>query len=414
MKLAQILSVLCILLALAGCQQAPPPEQALWRGTIALPGQKQLPFLVFLDLKQPAPSGYFLNGSEQTPIPEVYYHGDSLTFVFSEYGAAMQGIWKSGKLAGEFLRFRKDTMITKFEAVPVTSADQPPQTKASNEVPLVGKFQAYFRQPEGIDSSSKATFWAHGDSVYGTIVESSGDLGLMAGRQTGNSVALTRFTGWQGQMIELTRVQNSWSGTLFYRIPPPVSFTLEPRATLTDGLPAVKRPSIKDPRKPFMFSGTTVMGDTLSNLSPQFKGKVLVLDIMGTWCHNCMDAAPLLQKLYSEFGGQGLEIVGLSFELRDDPATARRNLLLFEERHGITFPVLFCGSTIPANIDARVKSQLNNFPGYPTTVFVDRNGVVQAIHGGFNGPGTGEEFQAQVNQYYDLVKALLKGKKSSR
>jgi thiol-disulfide isomerase/thioredoxin len=414
MKFAHLLLVLFIVLSLSGCQQTPPPQQALWKGILELPGQKQLPFVVYLDLKQPAPSGYFLNGSEQTPIPEIYYHGDSLTFVFSEYGAAMRGIWKSGKLAGEFLRFRRDTVMNKFEAMPVTSADQILPTKASTEVPLVGKFQAYFMQKEGIDSSSQAVFWAHGDSVYGTIVESSGDLGLMAGKQSGNSVLLTRFTGWQGQMMELTRVQNLWSGTLFYRIPPPVSFTLEPRATLIEELPIDKRPSLKDPRKPFTFSGTTVPGDTLNSLSPQFKGKVLLLDIMGTWCHNCMDEAPLLQKLHSEFGNQELEIVGLSFELSEDPSTARRNLLLFEERYGITFPVLFCGSTAPANIDARVKSQLNNFPGYPTTIFVDRNGVVRAIHGGFNGPGTGEYFQAQISQYYDLVRNLLKGKKTNR
>ena len=414
MRFSHALVVLSIVLTLAGCQQAPPPQHALWKGTLEMPGQKQLPFVAFLDLTQPAPSGYFLNGSEQTPIPEVYYHGDSVTFVFSEYGAAMRGIWKSGRLTGEFLRFRKDTMMNKFEAVPVTTADQISQSKASSEVPLVGKFQAYFRQPDRIDSSSQATFWVHGDSVYGTIVESSGDLGLMTGKQTGNSVILTRFTGWQGQMMELTRVQNSWSGTLFYRIPPPISFTLEPRTTLFDELPEAKRPSLKDPRKPFVFSGTTVMGDTVSNLSPQFKGKVLVLDIMGTWCHNCMDAAPLLQKLSSESGNQGLEIVGLSFELSDNPTTARRNLLLFEERYRITFPVLFCGSTSPANIEARVKSQVNNFPGYPTTLFVNRNGLVHAIHGGFNGPGTGEYFQAQMNQYYELVRILLKGKKSSR
>ena len=393
-----------------GCQQAPPPQQGLWKGTLDLPGQKQLPFLVYLDLKQPAPSGYFLNGTEQTPIPQIEYHGDSLTFVFSEYGAAMRGIWKSGRLAGEFLRFRKDTATNRFEAVPVIAPEQSPKTNAGTQVPLVGKFRAYFRQKEGIDSSSQATFWARGDSIYGTIVESSGDIGLMAGKQTGDSVLLARFTGWQGQMMELKREQNSWSGILYYRIPPPAPFTLQPRATLIRELPPEKRPSLKEPRKPFRFSGTTVMGDSLSNLSPQFKGKVLILDIMGTWCHNCMDSAPLLEKLYSEFGSQGLEIVGLSFELSDDTVAARRNLLLYEERYGITFPVLFCGSTAPANTGARIKSQLNNFPGYPTTIFVDRKGVVQKIHGGFNGPGTGEEYQAQINQYYDIVRNLLQGK----
>ena len=403
-------ALLSFIFIVIGCQQAPPPQQGMWKGTLELPSQKQLPFIVYLDLRQPAPSGYFLNGSEQTPIPQIDYHGDSLTFVFSEYGAEMHGIWKSGRLTGEYMRFRKDTTINKFEAVPLTAPEQPLKTTGSTQVPLVGKFQAYFTQKNGIDSSSQAVFWARGDSIYGTIVETSGDRGLMAGKQMGDSVVLSRVTGWQAQLMELKRDQNSWSGTFFSRFPPPEPFTLQPRAALIKELPLEKRTSLKEPRKPFVFSGTTVMGDSLSNLSPQFKGKVLILDIMGTWCHNCMDAAPLLEKLYSEFGGKGLEIVGLSFELSDDPITARRNLLLYEERYGITFPVLFCGSNAQANTDARIRSQLNNFPGYPTTIFVDRKGVVQKIHGGFNGPGTGEEFQAQINQYYDIVKNLLQGK----
>jgi len=51
---------------------------------------------------------------------------------------------------------------------------------------------------------------------------------------------------------------------------------------------------------------------------------------------------------------------------------------------------LFCGSTGDANVELRLRSQLNDFYAYPTTIFVDKNGVVKKIHVGFNGPGTGE------------------------
>lgn len=397
-----------------GCQRQPPPQQALWKGTVALPGQKQLPFLLYLDLKTPSPSGYFLNGSEQIPIPEVYHRGDSVTFIFSEYGAAMHAVWESGRLSGELLRFRKDTVVNRFEATPHTAGEDAAKPKSIPEVPLVGKFQAFLKQANGIDSSSMGTFWSRGDSVFGTIIAPDGDYGLMAGKQTGDTVVLSRFTGWQGQLMEITREQNRWSGTLYYRMPPPVSFTLEPRTSPSAETPASKRTSVKDARKPFAFSGLTVTGDTLTNLAPRFKGKALIIDIMGTWCHNCMDAAPLLQKLYSEFGGQGLEVVGLSFEIGNDLQTARKNLLLYEERYGITFPVLFCGSTKDANVDARLRSQLNNFSAYPTTIFVDRKGVVRYIHEGFKGPGTGEEYQGQVNLYYDIVKSLLKARIAAR
>jgi len=95
-------SIVCATLALlfVSCQKQPPPQKTLWKGAITLAGQKQLPFELYLDLTPPAPSGYFLNGSEQTPIPEIYQNGDSLSFMFSEYGAAMDAVWKDGQYVG--------------------------------------------------------------------------------------------------------------------------------------------------------------------------------------------------------------------------------------------------------------------------------------------------------------------------
>ena len=408
--LSPALISLGFLVFLTSCQQQPPPQKGLWKGTVTLVEQKQLPILFYLDLTPPAPSGYFLNGTEQTPIPEINQRGDSITFVFSEYGAAMRGLWKGGRLSGEYLRFRKDTTRNKFEASPLTTKEESTKENATPGVPLVGKYVAYIKSGDKIDSSSVATFWAQGDSVFGSIIAPDGDYGLMAGKQTGNSVVLGRYSGWQGQLMELSREQNHWTGKLFYRIPPVVAFTLEPRATKVSDAPESQRTTMKEPRKPFSFAGVTVMGDTVTNLDSRFKGRVLIIDIMGTWCHNCMDAAPLLQKLYTDFGKQGLEIVGLSFELKDDAQTARKNLLLYEERYGITFPVLFCGSLDDKNVETRVRSQLNNFGAYPTTIFVDRNGRVQSVHEGFKGPGTGEEYQGQMDLYYETVKKMLEAK----
>ena len=406
--LAHAAVLLVSLVILNGCQHQPPPQKGLWKGAITLVEQKQLPFLVYLDLTPPAPSGYFLNGTEQTPIPEIHQSGDSLTFVFSEYGAVMHSVWKSGRLTGTFLRFRKDTTTNVFEASPVSGAEEGVKSRTTPDVPLVGKYQVFQKNRDGIDSGSAATFWSRGDSVFGTFIAADGDLGLMGGKQNGSTVQLGRFSGWQGQMIELTRTGNQWSGTLYYRMPPSVPFALEPRSSKTMEPPTAKNTALKDPRKPFAFTGVTVMGDTVTNLDKRFKGKVVIIDIMGTWCHNCMDASPLLQKLYTEFSKQGLEVVGLSLELTGDINTARKNLLLYEERYGITFPVLFCGSLDNANVEARVRAQLNNFFAYPTALFVDRTGVVQLIHEGFKGPGTGEEFQNEVNLYYEAVQKLLK------
>jgi len=415
MKTSSIILALVALLSLGffGCQK-PLPQQGLWTGTLKLPEERQLSFQMYLDLKGAAPSGYFINGTERTPIPEIYNRNDSLIFVFSEYGAAMRGAWKSGELTGQFLRFRQDTTAMAFQASPMEAGPTAAVATPSAEVPLVGKFVVYFRSKDVIDSSMTATFWVRGDSVFGTFIAPDGDLGLMAGKQSGNELQLSRFTGWQANMLDLRRDEGHWRGIYFARNNTPILFSLEPIVPPQRAAPASDRTVMKNPNRPFRFSGLTITGDTVRSTDPAFKGKVLLIDIMGTWCHNCMDAAPLLEQLYREFGDRGLEVIGLSFELSNDFTTARKNLLLYQERYGITYPILFCGTTEGANVQARLRSQLNNFFAYPTSIFVDRRGIVQTVHEGFKGIGTGEEYQQQVQEYYDTVKKMLSGKVTSR
>lgn len=401
---------IALILLIIGCAKAPLPQGSLWQGTVTLVENKQVSFQMMLHLQGDASSGYFLVGDEQTPIPEVYQRGDSVLLEISEYGAAVRGVWDGEKLKGSFLRFRTDTLAFPVEASPLSPASSAAKREPTGEVPPVGKFQVYFHRGETTDSTTTATFWMKNDSIYGTFIAQDGDYGLMVGRQVGDQLQLNRFTGWQANVLDMRRVNGVWTGKYYARKNPPVSFTLEPRVTLPRELPGDRLTRMRDPRKPFSFSGVSIAGDTVTNLDPRLKGKVILIDIMGTWCHNCMDAAPLLQQLYEEFQPQGLEIVGLSFELSDDLQTARKNLLLYQERFGITFPLLFCGTTDDPNVQARLHSQVEEFFAYPTTFFVGRDGRVKKIHVGFKGPGIGEEFQQQVEEYYKTVRELV-GKK---
>jgi thiol-disulfide isomerase/thioredoxin len=165
---------------------------------------------------------------------------------------------------------------------------------------------------------------------------------------------------------------------------------------------------MKNPKAAFTFTGTSSTGSVISSDDIRFKNKAMIIDIMGTWCHNCMDAAPLLQQIYSEYGKEGLEVIGLAFELNDNPDVAKKNLDLFQKRYGITYTVLFCGSTKEVNVGMKLRTQLNDFSAYPTTLFIDKKGSVKEIHLGFHGPGTGEEYQKQIQHYYELVKMIVK------
>jgi thiol-disulfide isomerase/thioredoxin len=392
---------------LLGCQNH-IPQKGMWTGVMKIGENKQIPFQVFLDLNSAVPSGYFMNGTELTTIPEIRFHNDSLSFVFSEYGAAMRGIWDGRKWSGKFLRFRTDTSWNEFVSTPQEVIRGNPVPPIPTGLPLAGKYQAYISSAEGLDSTTTANFWMKNDSIFGTLIAPDGDYGLLAGTQIGTMATLSRFTGWQAFTLDLERQGTDWKGRLYARSGKPMELTLTPQPVHAFESKPSHTTTMKNLKGLFTFSGTTSTGKAISSNDPSFRNKALLIDIMGTWCHNCMDAAPLLQQLYSEFGKEGLEVIGLAFEISDNTEAAKKNLALFQKRFGLTYPLLFCGSTNNANVETKLHSQLNDFYAYPTTIFVDKKGFVKKIHVGFNGPGTGEEYQQQVQQYYELVKQIVK------
>jgi thiol-disulfide isomerase/thioredoxin len=398
--------IFAIIISTLGCQKQ-IPQQGMWKGTISIAEDKPLPFQMFLNFQTVTPTGFFLNGTEQTPIPEIQQKGDSLSFILSEYGAALRGVWDGKVWQGKFFRYRADTTWNKFIASPGDSKEIKSLPHSIN-ISLVGKYQAHIYDQNGIDSSTIANFWLKQDSIYGTLIAPDGDYGLLVGTQYGYQVTLTRFTGWQAFVMELNQQGPTWTGNLYARGGKPMKLTLVPIPSTMPELKPVKLTTTKNPTKPFSFSGITSSGQLINSTDDRFKGKTLLLDVMGTWCHNCMDAAPVLQQLYAEFNKDGLEVIGLAFEINDNPELAKKNLSLFQNRYAITYPLLFCGSTKEANIESRLRSQLNNFSGYPTTLFINKNGLVQEIHVGFQGPATGEGYQRQVQQYYEIVKHLLR------
>ena len=406
MSAKRFLYIACVFISF-GCQKH-IPQKGMWAGAIKIGENKQVPFQLFLDLNSAAPAGYFLNGTEQTSIPEIQFHGDSLSFIFSGYGAAMCGIWDGREWRGKFFRYRADTSWNEFISTPKEIIKENIASAISTGLPLVGKFQAYISGMKGIDSTTTANFWMKNDSIFGTLIAPDGDYGLFAGTQFGSHATLTRFTGWQAFIMELERHGTNWNGSLYARSGKPMEFVLTQQLVLTSESESANITTMKNLNAPFTFYGITSTGKVVSSEDISFRNKALVIDIMGTWCHNCLDAAPLLQQIYSEFGKDGLEIIGLAFEISDNPEAAKKNIVLFQKRFGITYTMLFCGSTNDVNVELKLRSQLNNFYAYPTTIFVDKKGIAKKIHVGFNGPGTGEEYQRQVQQYYEIAKQIVK------
>jgi thiol-disulfide isomerase/thioredoxin len=152
------------------------------------------------------------------------------------------------------------------------------------------------------------------------------------------------------------------------------------------------------------FSFPDLNGKTVSSKDPEFKDKVVLVAIGGSWCPNCHDEAPLLESLYKKFHNKGLEVVSLTFEQDEDQLKNPVRVKAFIKRYNVTYPVLLAGTTDQLNEKITGAENLNC---WPTSFFVDREGKVREIHAGFSGPATGKAHEELVKETTDLVEKLL-------
>ncbi|MCB1281344.1 MAG: TlpA family protein disulfide reductase, partial [Salinibacterium sp.] len=139
-------------------------------------------------------------------------------------------------------------------------------------------------------------------------------------------------------------------------------------------------------------------------------GKARIVELFGTWCPNCADAAKEIRRL-KELHGEALGVVALAFELSDDHERSVAQIARYKQRHKLAdttdWPILIAGVSDKAKATESVRL-LDRVRSYPTTLFLyDRNEVV-AIHTGFSGPATGEAFTRQQQQWDEIIERLLR------
>ncbi len=159
---------------------------------------------------------------------------------------------------------------------------------------------------------------------------------------------------------------------------------------------------------PFGFSFKDLDGHTVSFSDDRFKGKVVLVQIMGSWCPNCMDETRFLSKFYDEYHNKGVEIVSLAYERSTDFDRSAHAVRLFQTGFDVKYPMLITGVTVSdPQKAAKTLPQLDDIVNFPTTIFVNKKGQIEKIHTGFSGPGTGEHYAEQKKEIYDEVNNML-------
>lgn len=117
------------------------------------------------------------------------------------------------------------------------------------------------------------------------------------------------------------------------------------------------------------FALKTLEGETI-RLS-DYRGTPVIVNFWATWCPPCRAEFPAFQEVAIEQGGDNLVIIGVNHTSGDSPQLVPG----FVEEFGITFPIVLdeSGETV----------KTYRVVGLPTTVFIDRNGIINEV---FTGP----------------------------
>jgi len=140
-----------------------------------------------------------------------------------------------------------------------------------------------------------------------------------------------------------------------------------------------KQPYLEGDELTFAF--LDLDGRTVRSSDPAFQGKVLLVDLWGTWCPPCVDEIPTLVDLQERLGERGLIVVAIAFEDEDEDGGSRREMLrAFVEQHRINYLVL--DGQAPQDADEALPD-LKNVRGFPVEILIGRDGRPVDVRNGY-------------------------------
>ena len=395
------------------------PSSRLFRGVFNSPGG-ELPFLFELAQGETRLDGWLINGSERITIPAVYRLKDTLMFDIKHYAAEvlitgtdwvpvgkdlvpllMEGKWT--KRIAPRKRIKMEFTANVYQGYLFRPIPKPPDAKPLYP-PITGRWSVKF-SPGGGPAVGVFDQSADG-KVTGTILTTTGDYRYLAGSYEYGRLRLSAFDGAHAFLFDATmQPDGTLKGDFWSRMSWHDTWTAKRNdsAKLPDGFSHVKW-------KDGVGFGAVRFPDADGNIRKvdhlRFRGKARIIEVFGTWCPNCHDAAAFLQELDQRYRDKGLRILGLAFEVSDEFEHDSTQVKRFVKRHKITYPLMIAGLPEKKNVLAALP-MLENTHAYPTTVFMREDGTIRAIHSGFSGPATGKAHERLKKEFEAIVREML-------
>ena len=389
-------------------------KPGIWRGALKTQTGNNLPFNFIVSDTAGGQQLAIINGDERLKVTDVKFAGDSVFIrmpLFDSEFKLRLAASSDGKnyLTGKWIKHlgTKDaTMDFIAESGAGWRFFKHGAAPAHN---IAGRWLAIFGDDGAKKDTTVGEFKQDGAKLTGTFLTTTGDYRYLEGTVAGDSVYLSCFDGGHA-FIFTAKVNgdNTMTDGKFYSGYSGIDHWTAVRddnAKLPD---AYSLTYLKPGYKTIDFTFKDINGKPVSLSDARFKGKVVIVQILGSWCPNCMDETTFfVNSYYKQYHPKGVEIVGLAYERTTDFAKSQHTLLQLKDHFNIPYPLLITGYTPSRGDPQQSLPMLADFKGFPTTIIIDKKGVVRKIHTGFSGPGTGEYYTQFIDEFEKLTDDLL-------
>jgi peroxiredoxin len=353
---------------------------------------------------------YIINGNDRMLVDSITFNRDSVFFElpFFESGFAAK-IKNNGNLEGVWIKRAADvSRELPFTAVYNDSVRfQIKMPSASN---ITGMWTTKFKDKEQKESDAIGQFTQIGSKITGTFLTPYGDYRFLEGVVSGDSLFLSGFDGsYALYFTGKIHNGNKISGGRFYSGNADVKTWIARK----DDNAVLKTPENVTKVKPgagkLNFRFPDLEGNLVSLNDDQFKNKIVVIQIMGSWCPNCVDETKFFMDNYDYYTSKGVAFMGLSYERTADYEKSLKALKPFQKRFQIPYPILIAPVAVSDSLRTeKTLPQIENIMAFPTTIFIDKQGNIRKIHAGFDGPATGIHFLNYKKEFEETINKLLK------
>jgi thiol-disulfide isomerase/thioredoxin len=382
-------------------------NEGLWRGILTLDTKKQIevPFIFNVFYADGQPTLTIFNGDEKIVVDESEMKDDSLFFKMPVFDTEFKCKVFPGLIQGVWINHsKKENNIIPFSAV--FGQTQRFRTSVITRVDFAGRWETTFGI--GMSDSSKAigVFKQNKQIVTGTFLSESGDYRYLEGVADGKNLSLSSFDGAHAYLF--TAIMNEKGevfGDFYSGLSTHEKFRAiaNPNAQLQDPFSITK--TVKG--QPVDFSFINTEGQKISLSDERYKNKVVIIQIMGSWCPNCMDETAYLSVLYNEYRYKGVEIVALAYERTTDIEKAKNTVLRLKNKFGAQYEFLITGLSGAVNAQKSLPF-LSSVSAFPTTVYLNKNHEVEKIYTGYSGPATGAAYTKMQESTENLLNELIK------